>query len=143
MSVPRRPDRLALDNGQFEGTRMTLTSKADLIRALFADYRAGDRDKVEAAMSDDFRFTSPYDDRIDKATYFVKCSRSTDWIASQELERIVVDGDQAFVTYQCRSKDGKSFRNTEFFVFADNKVRSIDVYFGATYQDGAFVPQER
>ncbi len=94
-------------------------------------------------MSDDFRFTSPYDDRIDKATYFARCWRSTDWIASQELERIFVDGDRAFVTYQCRSKDGNSFRNAEFFVFDGDKVRSIDVYFGAAYQDGAFVPQQR
>jgi ketosteroid isomerase-like protein len=122
---------------------MTPASRADLIRNLFAAYHANDRDKVEAAMSDDFRFTSPYDDGIDKATYFAKCWRSTDWIASQELERIVVDGDQAFVTYQCRAKDGKSFRNTEFFAFAGDKVRSIDVYFGAAYQDGAFAPQER
>jgi ketosteroid isomerase-like protein len=122
---------------------MTPASKADLIRALFAAYHANDRDKVEAAMSDDFHFTSPYDDGIDKAAYFARCWRSTDWIASQELERILVDGDQAFVTYQCKAKDGKSFRNTEFFVFAGDKVRSIDVYFGAAYHNGAFAPQER
>jgi ketosteroid isomerase-like protein len=122
---------------------MTFASKADLIRALFAAYRANDRGKVEAALSDDFRFTSPYDDGIDKASYFAKCWKSTDWIAGQELERILVDGDQAFVTYQCRAKDGKSFRNTEFFVFAGDKVRSIDVYFGAAYQHGAFAPQQR
>jgi ketosteroid isomerase-like protein len=122
---------------------MMLASKADLIRALFAAYHANDRKKVETVLSDDFRFTSPYDDGIDKAAYFAKCWKSTDWIASQELERILVDGDQAFVTYQCTAKDGKSFRNTEFFVFAGDKVRSIDVYFGAAYQDGAFAPQER
>ena len=122
---------------------MMLASKADLIRALFAAYRADDRKKVETALSDDFHFTSPYDDGIDRATYFAKCWRSMDWIASHELERILVDGDQAFVTYQCRAKGGKSFRNTEFFVFAGDKVRSIDVYFGAAYQDGAFAPQER
>ena len=119
------------------------SSKTALIRALFAAYRANDRGQVEDALSEDFRFTSPYDDGIDKATYFVRCWRSTDWIARQELERIVVDGDQAFVTYRCLSKDGKSFRNTEFFVFNGDKVRSIDVYFGAAYHNGAFAPQER
>ena len=122
---------------------MTLASRADLVRTLFAAYRANDRKKVETVLSDDFRFTSPYYDVIDKAAYFAKCWKSTDWIAGQELERILVDGDQAFVTYQCTAKDGKSFRNTEFFVFAGDKVRSIDVYFGAAYQDGAFAPQER
>jgi ketosteroid isomerase-like protein len=122
---------------------MAPASKADLIRAIFAAYRTNDRGKVEAALADDFRFTTPYDDGIDKATYFARCWKSTDWIASQELERILVDGEQAFVTYRCTSKDGKSFRNTEFFVFTGDKVRSIDVYFGAAYQDGAFAPQAR
>jgi hypothetical protein len=45
------------------------------------------------------------------------------------------------VTYQCIAKGGKRFRNTEFFVFAGDKVSRIDVYFGATYQDGVFVKQ--
>jgi len=122
---------------------MTLANKADLIRAIFAAYRVGDRKQVEAVLADDFRFTSPFDDGIDKATYFARCWKNTDWIARQELERIFVEGDQAFVTYHCLAKDGKSFRNTEFFVFAGDKVQSIHVYFGAAYQHGAFAPQGR
>jgi ketosteroid isomerase-like protein len=122
---------------------MLASKKIDLIHALFAAYRANNRRQVEDALTDDFRFTSPYDDGLDKATYFAKCWKSTDWIARQELERILVDDNQAFVTYHCVSKDGKSFRNTEFFVFAGDKVRSIDVYFGAAYQHGALVAQAR
>jgi ketosteroid isomerase-like protein len=72
-----------------------------------------------------------------------RCWRNTEWIARHELERIFVEGDGAFVTYNCVAKDGKSFRNTEFFSFAGDKIRRIDVYFGATYENGAFVKQER
>jgi len=115
----------------------------DLVRGVFAAYRANDRQSVEESLTEDFRFTSPFDDGIDKVTYFAKCWRDTGWIAKQELERIFVDGDAAFVTYHCVAKDGKSFRNTEFFVFTGDKVRSIDVYFGAEYRNGAFVPQGR
>ena len=39
-------------------------------------------------------------------------------------------------------QDGKSFRNTEFFVFAGDKIKSIDVYFGANYENGVFVRQQ-
>jgi hypothetical protein len=58
-----------------------------------------------------------------------------------------VDGDEAFVTYLCVAKGhkngGKSFRNTEFFVFDGDKVKRIDVYFGAAYENGVFVrPRE-
>jgi ketosteroid isomerase-like protein len=120
---------------------MAATSKADIIRDLFAAYMSNDRKAVEDSFTEDFRFTSPYDDEIDKATYFERCWKVSDWIARQALEKILAEGDCAFVTYQCVAKDGKRFRNTEFFTFAGDKIRRIDVYFGATYHNGKFVKQ--
>ena len=101
---------------------MSRQSKAGIIRALFAAYLSNDRKAVEDAFADGFRFV-------------------TDWIERHELERIFVEGDGAFVTYKCMAKGGKSFRNTEFFSFEGDKIKRIDVYFGATYQNGAFVRQ--
>ena len=57
---------------------MSTQSKAKIIRALFAAYLSNNRKAVKDAFTDDFRFTSPYDDEIDKATYFVRCWRVTD-----------------------------------------------------------------
>ena len=122
---------------------MASQSRADIIRAIFAAYRANDRAAVERALADDFRFTSPYDDNIDKAAYFERCWKDTGWIARHDIERVFVRGDEAFVTYLCLARDGRSFRNTEFFTFADGKVRRIEVYFGAARQDGRFLPQAR
>jgi hypothetical protein len=116
-------------------------NRAVMIRAIFAAYIDNDRKAVEDALADDFRFTSPYDDAIDKATYFARCWRNSDWIERHELERIFIDGDEAFVTYRCLAKGGRNFRNTEFFTFEGDKVKRIDVYFGATYQNGSFVRQ--
>jgi ketosteroid isomerase-like protein len=116
-------------------------SRSDTVRAIFAAYLAGDRKAVEDCLADDFRFTSPYDDEIDKATYFERCWRGSDWIERHQLEKIIADGDEVFVTYQCVARDGKRFRNTEFFSFGGDKVKRIDVYFGATYQNDAFVKQ--
>jgi ketosteroid isomerase-like protein len=120
---------------------MAGANRAETIRQIFAAYLANDRKLVENAFSDDFRFTSPYDDNIDKLTYFERCWKGSDWIERHELERIFVEGDEAFVTYRCIAKGGRTFRNTEFFVFEGDKVRRIDVYFGATYDNGAFVKQ--
>ncbi|MCK1744542.1 nuclear transport factor 2 family protein [Bradyrhizobium sp. 139] len=114
-----------------------------LIRNLFAAYLANDRQQVADALADDFRFTSPFDDDLDKAAYFERCWKDTGWIARHDIERIFVRGDEAFVTYRCLATDGRSFRNTEFFTFVAGKVRSIEVYFGAAFQDGQFVPQPR
>jgi ketosteroid isomerase-like protein len=115
--------------------------KAKIIRALFAAYMANDRKAVEDVLTEGFRFTSPYDDQIDRKTYFERCWRDTGWIERHELEKILVEGDEAFVTYKCLARSGKSFRNTEFFAFAGDKVKSIDVYFGASYQNDVFVRQ--
>ena len=120
---------------------MAEADRAETIRAIFTAYLANDRTLVENALSDDFRFTSPYDDNIDKPTYFERCWRGSDWIERHELERIFVQGDEAFVTYLCTAKSGKRFRNTEFFVFAGAKVKRIDVYFGAAYESGIFARQ--
>lgn len=122
---------------------MASTNKADTIRAIFAAYLAYDRKRVEDALSDDFRFTSPFDDGIDKPTYFERCWKSTDWVERHELEKIFVEGNEAFVTYRCVAKGGRSFRNTEFFVFDGDKVQRIDVYFGAAYDNGVFAAQAR
>ena len=121
---------------------MTSTDRAATVRAIFAAYMTNDRKVVEDALADDFRFTSPYDDQIDKATYFERCWKDSDWIERHELEKIFVEGDEAFVTYKCMARGGKSFRNTEFFAFAGDKIRRIDVYFGATYDKGVFAKQQ-
>ena len=120
---------------------MKARSVADIVRVLFAAYLSNNRKAVDDSFTDDFRFTGPYDDRIDKATYFERCWRNSDWIERHELEKIFIEGDEAFVTYKCVTKDGKNFRNTEFFAFAGNKIKRIDVYFGATYQNDVFVRQ--
>lgn len=121
---------------------MTIRDREKIIRALFAAYLSNDRKAVEDSFTEDFRFTSPHDDRIDKATYFERCWRNGDWIERHDTEKILVQGDEAFVTDKCAAKGGKSFRNTEFFAFAGDKINRIDVYFGASYQHGVFVKQD-
>jgi quercetin dioxygenase-like cupin family protein/ketosteroid isomerase-like protein len=120
-----------------------MPDRDSMIRGLFKAYLANDRAAVEDALAEDFRFTSPYDDALDKAAYFERCWKTSDWIERHEIERIFVQGNEAFVTYQCVTKDGKSFRNTAYFVFAGDKVGSIDVYFGAAYENSVFVSQPR
>jgi len=114
-------------------------SKREIIDSVFAAYRTKERRMVEELLTDDFTFTSPYDDAIDKATYFERCWPSSEWIRSHILEKVMIEGDEAFVLYKCVANDGRAFRNTEFFTFAGDRIRRVEVYFGATYRDGVFV----
>lgn len=110
----------------------------NVVRAYIGAYETENRAAAEALLADDFRFTSPYDDHIDKATWFERCWPNRDVSRDQQIENIVVEGDNAFVTYLC-AHGGKSFRNTEFLTFRGERIASVNVYFGAAYQDGALV----
>jgi ketosteroid isomerase-like protein len=116
-----------------------MQDKSEIITRLFDAFKALDRNTAEAVLSDDFRFTSPYDDAIDKATYFERCWPNIDRIRSQTLEKIFVEGDAAFVEYRCETNDRTEFRNVEFFTFDRDRVRSVSVYFGASYRAGKLV----
>jgi Domain of unknown function (DUF4440) len=48
-------------------------SLTELIRIYFKAYEAKDRSALESTLSDDFTFTSPHDDHIDRATYLERC----------------------------------------------------------------------
>ncbi|MGX8011561.1 nuclear transport factor 2 family protein [Mesorhizobium sp. ORM8.1] len=120
---------------------MPAKSRAELIRGYFAAYQTNKRDVVAAILTDDFTFTSPYDDAIDSATYFARCWPKSPVFRSMAIERICEEDDAAFVLYRCETLDGKTFRNTELHLFAGDRLRTVEVYFGATYRDGAFVPR--
>ena len=49
-----------------------------------------------------------------------------------EFEKIAVSGNDVFVVYNCKTKIGKKFRNTEFFKFEKDKIKAVEVYFGNT-----------
>jgi ketosteroid isomerase-like protein len=115
--------------------------RSDLIRGYFAAFQAGDRPAMEAALTDDFTFTSPYDDAIDRGAYFARCWPNSRLFRSMTIERIGEDGDGAFVLYRCETLDGKTFRNTELHRFRDDRLHSVEVFFGATYRNGVFIAQ--
>jgi ketosteroid isomerase-like protein len=111
-------------------------------RAVFGAYSTGDREAIEEILAADFQFTSPYDDAIDRETYFQRCWPGHELMRGIEVEKVMVDGDEAFVTYVVHMKDGRLFRNTEFMRFVGGELVSVNVYFGASYaSDGEFVRQ--
>lgn len=110
-----------------------------VVRAYCSAYETADRAAAEQLLAHDFTFTSPNDDGIDRATYFARCWPDGDAARDQQIESIVVDGARAFVTYRCSGAGGQSFRNTEFLTFTGERIASVNVYFGAAYQDGVFV----
>jgi ketosteroid isomerase-like protein len=104
---------------------------SELIRKNFAAFLAKDRKTLEEVLSDDFTFTSPRDDHINKATFFERCLPGSDNFRTHHIEKLFVQGNEAFVLYQAELKDGTKFRNTEFYKIEGNRIREVEVYFGS------------
>ena len=52
-----------------------------IARAAYEAYVAKDRAAIEKLIAPDFHFTSPLDNRIDRATYFARC-----WPNSERID---------------------------------------------------------
>jgi ketosteroid isomerase-like protein len=103
----------------------------DVIRGYYAAYQSKDRAAIEALVSADFTFTSPYDDHIDRARYFEKCWPNSGEHQTFWIEKLFENGDEAFVRYKIELKSGVAFRNTEFLRLRDGKICEVEVYFGS------------
>jgi ketosteroid isomerase-like protein len=85
---------------------------------------------MERLMNDDFLFTSPVDHRIGKSEFFQRCWPTGKNIASFEIERMMDDSDDVFVTYRCVPTDRAAFRNSEYIHTRDHGISAVNVYFG-------------
>lgn len=101
-----------------------------IIRKCFHAYEIKDRILLEDLLSNDFVFSSPYDDFLSREEYFKRCWPHSADMKTITVEKIFAEGNEAFVRYECVMNDGKSFRNTEFFTAENGKIKSVDVYFG-------------
>jgi len=109
------------------------TAEDDPISVAKKSYKAyveKDRTAIEGVIADDFRFSSPLDNRIDRRTYFARCWPNSENIANFRFIHLVRDGDRAFVTYEGRTRTGKGFRNTEILTIRHGKLVEAEVYFG-------------
>ena len=133
MSEKPRSRLTADPKGEMMMTENKMTTKYDTVaiaRAGYEAYVAKDRAAIEALIAEDFHFTSPLDNRIDRATYFARCWPNSERIEGFDFVTLVPDGDRVFVTYEGRGVKGDRFRNTEIVTVRDGKIVEVEVYFG-------------
>ena len=108
---------------------MTNTPLA-VARACLQAYIDKDRAAIEALLDDNFHFTSPIDNALDRATYMEVC-----WPNSNIMSRFdeiygFERGEHAFIVYEAHTSTGKRFRNSEVYTIRGSKLLSTEVYFG-------------
>ncbi len=102
----------------------------DLVRSLLDAYAASDRDAAERLIAADFHFSSPLDNRLDRASYFSICWPSSKIIEGYDIEHLLAADDKVAVTYVARFRSGKRVRNTEVMTCRDGQIVEVEVYFG-------------
>ncbi len=108
------------------------TAYEEIVRRWYRAWEKKDQPQFEAMMADNFTFTSAAgDDHISKSAFKTQCwDTQINFIDRFDLERVFGSGNEAFVKYLCHTKNGKSFRNVEYFRLRDGKVETIECYFG-------------
>jgi len=101
-----------------------------IARACLQAYVEKDRATIEALLDDDFHFTSPIDNALDRATYFKVCWPNSAAMAHFEKIYEFEQGDRAFIVYEADTSTGKRFRNSEVYTVRGGKLVATEVYFG-------------
>ena len=131
---------------------VTLMANTEIVRAAFDAYRAQDRDAIERLLADDYTFTSPQDDHIDRAAYLDRCFPTADRFVSQQILELVDTGegdtreddagdndagnndaghnDGVFLLYEYELTTGERYRNAEFSTIRDGQLVETQVFFG-------------
>jgi ketosteroid isomerase-like protein len=108
------------------------TATEEIIRKWYKAWVEKDEGQFEALMTDNFTFTSAAgDDHISRGTFKTRCwDTQANLIEKSDLERVITNGNEAFVKYLCYTTNGKSFRNVEYLRIRDGKVETLECYFG-------------
>lgn len=102
---------------------------SELARRCLQAYVDKARDRAEALIAEDFRFTSPLDNGLDREAYFRRCWPNSSAMRAVHVVEAVDSGNRALVVYECQT-DTKRFRNCEMHESRDGQLVSVEVYFG-------------
>ena len=106
------------------------SSPLKIARACLQAYVVKDRAAIEALLDNDFHFTSPIDNALDRATYFKVCWPNSAAMAHFEKIYEFEQGDRASIVYEAQTSTGRRLRNSEVYTVRGGKLVATEVYFG-------------
>ena len=106
-------------------------STEKLIKTYFTGYEKKDWNMVAAQLAEGFTFTSPNgDDHLTLAQYKERCWGTSKFFKAIDFTKIVVEGKSAFAIYNITTTDNKVVHNVEYYTFNNDKIKSIECFFG-------------
>jgi len=112
-------------------------TKTEIAHRALQAYVDSDRTALEPLIAETFRFTSPYDNGLDRQTYFTRCWPFHEITREIDFVRALEQGDDVVVTYEMTQVSGARSRNTEVLTIRGGQIVEIEVYFGWSLPHGA------
>jgi ketosteroid isomerase-like protein len=104
-----------------------------VVRDSLAAYYARDAAAGAALLAENFVFTSPQDDHIDKTAYMERCFPTADRFISHEILAVnEIDDENVFLFYEYELATGERFRNSEVVTVRGSLIVETQVFFGGT-----------
>jgi hypothetical protein len=107
-----------------------ITNPLAIARACLQAYVEKDRAAIETLIADDYRFSSPIDNALDRKTYFELCWPNSKTLTGFDYIYQNEDGNRAFIVYEAHTDGGKTFRNSEVYTVRNGQLVATEVYFG-------------
>ncbi len=107
-----------------------MTDPTEVVRRQFQAFNDDDRVAAAALIAEDFRFTSPIDNGIDRACYVARCWPGDYGMSDFRIERLIADGDTVVTIFDAKTKDGRRLRNAGTNRVRDGKIVEAECYFG-------------
>lgn len=115
-------------SGQSAGGQNGPNAKA--IKAYYTAFEKKDWNLIQGTLADGFTFSSPLDDHIPVTVFKERCWPNAYKIKRFDVDKMIINGDEAFVITNGWTTDGKLFRNSDYFKFKDGKIRAYECFFG-------------
>ncbi len=106
------------------------TPNGKIIMAYYTAFEKKDWNLIQPVLADGFTFSSPLDDHINTATFKSRCWPNCHNIKRFEVDKFVINGDEAFVITNGWTLQGKLFRNGDYFRLKNGKITSYECFFG-------------
>lgn len=106
-------------------------SNTHIAQACFDAYLAQDQETAGALLADDYVFTSPQDDHIDKDAFLQRCFPTAARLNWQRVLAIADIGPHdVFILYEYELTTGERYRNTEVSTVRKGQLVETQVFFG-------------
>ena len=115
-------------SGQVAGPQNGPNEK--VVKVFFTAFEKKNWNSLQQIFADGFTFSSPLDDHISIKKFKERCWPNAHKIKKFDVEKVVINGDDAVVITNGWTTSGKLFRNSDYFKLKDGKISAYECFFG-------------